>query len=129
VDNEILILLVEDEPLVSLSLQDALEEGGYAVAAAPTGQEALVRLGDSHPAPSGLVTDIRLGAGMDGWEIARAARERYPEIAVVYMTGDSAADYSSHGVPDSVMLQKPFANAQVVTAISTLLNKAMQRGS
>ena len=124
-DNQILILLVEDEPLVSLSLQDALGEGGYAVATASTGQEALDRLTESHPAPSGLVTDIRLGAGPDGWDIARKARESYPEIAVVYMSGDSAADYSSHGVPDSIMLQKPFANAQVVTAISTLLNKAM----
>jgi len=61
--------------------------------------------------------------------IARKARERFPEIAAVYMTGDSAADCSPHGVPDSILLQRPFANAQVLTAVSTLLNKAVQRGS
>jgi CheY-like chemotaxis protein len=127
VDNEILVLLVEDEPLVVLSLQDALSEDGFAVAASHSGHEALARLNEATPAPSALVTDIRLGAGPDGWEVARKAREAYPEIAVVYMSGDSAADYSSHGVPDSVMLQKPFASAQLVTAISTLLNKIVRR--
>ena len=37
------------------------------------------------------------------------------------MTGDSAADWSAEGVPNSVMLQKPFAEAQLLTAMGTLL--------
>jgi DNA-binding response OmpR family regulator len=116
VQASVLILLVEDEQLIALSVQDALEEGGYAVCAAASGTEAFsVQL-------SALVTDIRLGAGPDGWDVARHARELTPRLRIVYMSGDSSHEHSSRGVPDSLMIQKPFAPAQIVTAISTLLN-------
>ena len=59
----------------------------------------------------------------DGWKIACEARELFPEIVVVYASGDSASDWSAMGVPDSIMLQKPFAEAQLITAVSTLLNE------
>ena len=39
------------------------------------------------------------------------------------MSGDSAADWASAGVPNSIMLTKPFAPAQLVTAVSQLLNR------
>jgi CheY-like chemotaxis protein len=69
------------------------------------------------------VTDINLGRGqIDGWEIARHAREIDPEFPVVYVSGDSAEAWASKGVPNSIMLAKPFAPAQLVTAVSQLLN-------
>jgi CheY-like chemotaxis protein len=61
---------------------------------------------------------------MDGWDVARRAREMEPEFPVVYMTGDSADDWASKGVPKSILLNKPFAPAQLITAISQLLNGA-----
>ena len=70
-----------------------------------------------------LVTDINLGKnGMTGWDVARRAREINPSFPVVYMSGDSAEDWASMGVPESIMLSKPFAPAQLVTAVSQLLN-------
>jgi DNA-binding NtrC family response regulator len=117
------LLLVEDEPLIRTSLAAALEEGGYGVFEAGDAVEAVAQL-DNEKTVAGLVTDIRLGSGMSGWEVARHARQRNPGIAVVYMSGDSAADWMAEGVPNSMMLQKPFAMAQVTTAISTLLNAA-----
>jgi hypothetical protein len=39
------------------------------------------------------------------------------------MTGDSAAEWASHGVPKSILLTKPFAPAQLLTAVSQLLNE------
>jgi DNA-binding response OmpR family regulator len=69
------------------------------------------------------VTDINLGSGkLDGWNVARRAREIDPEFPVVYMTGDSADEWASKGVPNSILITKPFAPAQLVTAISQLLN-------
>jgi hypothetical protein len=41
---------------------------------------------------------------------------------VVYMTGASADQWTSQGVPNSILLQKPFAPAQLMTAVSQLLN-------
>ena len=116
------ILLVEDEPLIGLSLQDALEEAGYSVSIFHSGKEAISDLQSEETKAVGLITDIRLGSRPDGWEVAREARELDKQFPVVYLSGDSAAEHGARGVPDSVMIQKPFAPAQVVTAISALLN-------
>ena len=59
---------------------------------------------------------------MDGWDVARHAREGKPDMPVVYMTGDSADEWASKGVPNSILLTKPFAPAQLVTAVAQLLN-------
>jgi CheY-like chemotaxis protein len=122
-DNLPLLLLVEDEPLVRSGLADGLQDGGYAIAEAESGAAAIDAI-DETEALHGVITDIRLGAGANGWEVARHARQCFPTIAIVYMTGDSAADWTSEGVPNSVVVQKPFAMAQMVTAVSTLLNAA-----
>ena len=68
------------------------------------------------------MTDISLRGRIDGWEVARQAREIDPQFPVVYMSGASADDWASKGVPNSIMLSKPFAPAQLVTAVSNLLN-------
>jgi CheY-like chemotaxis protein len=70
------------------------------------------------------VTDINLQGTMGGWEVAKRAREIEPEFPIVYMTGASTDEYASHGVPNSILLTKPFAPAQLVTAVSQLLNSA-----
>ena len=59
---------------------------------------------------------------MNGWQVAKAAREIDPAFPIVYMTGAAAGDWPSHGVPNSILLEKPFAPAQLVTAVSQLLN-------
>lgn len=122
--SSMLILLTEDEALVSVSVQDALEDAGFSVRPVLSGEEAISVLDAEHADLGGLITDIRLGSEVDGWEVARHARELIPDVPVVYMSGDSAHEHTSKGVPRSVMLQKPFAFAQVITAISSLLNSA-----
>jgi CheY-like chemotaxis protein len=71
-----------------------------------------------------LVTDIRLPGGSDGWEIARHARELKLDLPIVYTTADSAAEWPVRGVPNSVVVQKPYAAVQLLTVISTLLTAA-----
>jgi CheY-like chemotaxis protein len=75
-----------------------------------------------------IATDINLKGSMNGWEVARQARQSDPGLAVVYMTGAAADEWPSEGGPDSVLLQKPFAPAQLVTAVSQLLNKRSLSG-
>jgi DNA-binding response OmpR family regulator len=69
-----------------------------------------------------LVTDINLSGKMSGWEVAKQAREIDPAFPIIYMTGAAADEYGSRGVPNSILLTKPFAPAQLVTAVSQLLN-------
>ena len=56
--------------------------------------------------------------------MARRARELVPNMPVIYMSGDSSHEWSSKGVPNSLMVAKPFAPAQIITPVSTLLNAA-----
>jgi hypothetical protein len=50
-----------------------------------------------------------------------------PPLPVLYVSGDSGAEWSANGVPNSLRLQKPSAIAQLVAAVTTLLNQAQQR--
>jgi DNA-binding response OmpR family regulator len=117
------ILVVEDDPLIHVIVEESLSEGGFEVVIASTGENAVDLLGASDGKYRALVTDINLGTdGITGWDVARHAREINPSFPVVYMSGDSADDWASQGVPNSIMLSKPFAPAQLVTAVSQLLN-------
>lgn len=123
----ILLLLVDDDAGVRLILEEALMDGGYEVVSAKDGTEALAILQSRNADLRGVITDVDLGRGPDGWDVARHARELSPEIPVVYMSGASGHQWSAHGVPNSTIIQKPFAGAQVVTAISALLNMSDAR--
>lgn len=119
-DASILILYVEDDFLVALPVVELLEHSGFQVEHIANGAKAVERL-DIEPHPAALVTDIRLPA-LDGWDVARRAREHFPTIPVVYASGDSAGEWSAKSVPESIMLQKPFAEAQLIAAVTSLLN-------
>ncbi len=114
------LLVVEDEPLIRLDLVEILEAGGYSADQSASARAAVSNI-QGRDVLHGVVTDIKLGAGEKGWHVARVARQKFPDIAVVYITGDSAAEWPAEGVPNSIVLQKPFADAQLLSAIATLL--------
>jgi len=118
-----LILIVEDEPLVLEDAVEILSDGGFEVITASDGPTAIEAINARIEELAGIVTDVRVGNGPDGWEIAHRARELKPTVAVVYTTGHGALEWASEGVPRSVVLQKPYAAAQLLTAVSELLNK------
>jgi CheY-like chemotaxis protein len=122
-EDAVVILVVEDDELIQAVVEDALTEGGFEIALASSGEQAVELLNAADPVCRALVTDINLVKNkMDGWAVARHARENKPDMPVVYMTGDAADDWPSQGVPNSILITKPFAPAQLVTAISQLLN-------
>lgn len=103
-------------------LEASFEEGGFAVLLASTAEEAIKSLDTSGKEVRALVTDIDLGGDLSGWEVARHARELKPDIPVVYMTGGEVNEWSVKGVPNSILIPKPFAPSQVLTAVAQLLN-------
>ena len=117
-----IILVIEDDDAIQGLVEDALREGGFEPAIAPSGEEAVTLLKGRTTNYRALVTDIGLRGRMDGWEVAQHARQIDPEFPVVYMSGLHAGDWPSRGVPRSIMLAKPFAPAQLVNAVATLLN-------
>jgi DNA-binding response OmpR family regulator len=118
-----IILVVEDDEPIQNIIKDALTDAGFDLTVSASGDEALTLLGSGVVKYRGLVTDINLKGGMNGWEVARQVREIDPSFPVVYVTGVAADQWASQGVPNSILLQKPFAPAQIVTAISQLLNR------
>jgi CheY-like chemotaxis protein len=123
VKPSILIFVVEDDLIVQELMQVILEDGGYQVTVASDGTKAMAILEEHLPKFSALVTDIDLmHDAITGWDIAKRAREMNPDLPVIYTTGASGNEWASRGEPNSVLLTKPFAPAQLATAISQLLN-------
>ena len=117
-----IILVIEDDVTIQMLAEDALTDAGFEPAVTPSGEEALTLLMGRKGNYRALVTDISLRGKIDGWEVAQRAREIDPEFPIVYVSGISAADWPSKGVPNSIMLAKPFAPVQLVTAVSNVLN-------
>jgi DNA-binding response OmpR family regulator len=116
------ILVVKDDHKLQRTVDDILADGGFEAAIASSGEEAVTLLRGRRIGYRALVTDINLRGSMDGWEAAKQAREIEPSFPIIYMTGASADQWPVEGVPNSILLTKPFAPAQLVTAISQLLN-------
>ena len=116
-----MLLYVEDEVLIQEAVVTALTEAGYEVVTAEDVDRARTLIADHGADLRALVTDINLGDGPDGWVVAREAREKFPALAIVYVSAASEHQWASQGVPGSVMIAKPFAAAQLVVAVSTLL--------
>lgn len=129
-DTSVTVLVIEDEPLIHDIVGEALIDGGFTVAQASTPEDARRMIDAPDAAYRALVTDINLGAGKEtGWDLAKRARMINSDLAVVYMTGDSANQWASCGVPNSVLLTKPFAPSQVTTAVAQLLNAGTAQGN
>jgi len=117
------VLVVEDDDLIQHILEDALTEAGFGIQKAFNARDAITLLGASDTHFRALITDIELKSEMTGWDVARHARTISPDLPVVYASS-SGHDWESLGVPNSIMVRKPFAPAQVVTAVSQLINAA-----
>lgn len=124
-----IVLVVEDDEAIQLLAEDALQEGGFEIAVAATGEEAVTLLQGGVIKYRALVVDINLLGKIDGWQVARAARKADPNFPIIYMSGMAADQWPIKGVPNSLLLQKPFAPAQLVTAVSQLLNASPPLGT
>jgi DNA-binding response OmpR family regulator len=122
-EEAITILVIEDDPLIQMVVEETLNEGGFAPAITASGEDAATLLRSASGTYRAIVTDINLLGRLDGWDVARLAREIDPTVPIVYMTGAPAEHWASQGVPNSVLLTKPFAPAQLLTAVANLLNQ------
>jgi len=117
------VLVIEDDPDIQFFLEEALRDGGFEPAIAGSGEEAVTLLKAFRSKYAALITDIKLLGRLDGWHVARAAREVDPAFPVVYITGASPQEWPMWGVPDSVLLPKPFTPEQLVGAMSRLIGE------
>ena len=112
-------LLVEDDPLLRMSLADVVTDMGHRVVEAATAAEALDFLNQDN-AIEVLLTDVGLPV-MDGRELAERARHVRPDLCIIFATG-----YSASRVPDPAVdsqsrcLRKPFGPKELKAALESL---------
>lgn len=75
-----------------------------------------------HTSYRAVITDIKLLGRYDGWDVARAARGDRSRLSYSLYYRKCSPRLAGARVPNSIILQKPFTPAQLVTAISLLLN-------
>jgi CheY-like chemotaxis protein len=112
------IRAVDDEPRLLRMTSLMLRQAGHAVVTAASAEEALERLADE---PVDLVlSDLGLGSGMNGWELAEVIREGWPAVRVVLATGwGSGIDPEAaraRGV--EAVLAKPYQQADLLRAVA-----------
>ena len=110
------ILVVEDDPLVADAVIWELEDAGYRVLTAASGEAALAIVRERRV--DLLFTDIRLLDGMDGWRLAEEARKLRPDLPVIYTTGYTVEQ--PRLVPGSLFLHKPYRPSAVIDAAASL---------
>ncbi len=118
------VLLVEDDELLGVLFELALIDAGYEVARARSGMEALSKLGAEAPPVDAVVTDINLGDGPDGWQVARRARAKSADLPVIYMTGGQVDDWKPQNVAAGVLMLKPFPVNELVDRVGQALEAA-----
>src|SRR5687768_16697791 len=91
------ILFVEDNGLSSMIRCAVLRDAGYDVVEAFDAKEAAAVI-DRHPNLAALVTDINLGPGEDGFDVARRARAAYPHLPVVFVSAAAGSRVLLEGV-------------------------------
>ena len=101
------LLLVEDDELVRMTVALMLEDDGFGVVEASSAHEALCLIRDGLEAAV-LVTDVDLGCGPSGVQLADDLRALQPGIGIVFITGRPASIGIRVGKPNEAVLAKPF---------------------
>ncbi|QQO34491.1 response regulator [Bradyrhizobium diazoefficiens] len=126
--DSLTVLVAEDDYQIQEMLEEALSEAGFRPQILSSAEEAATVLRSGIYEFRALVTDVGLKGATTGWDLARLVRERAADFPVVYVTGTPPGDWARLGVPNSILLTKPFAPAQLVTAVAQLLNTGGAKG-
>ena len=116
------ILFAEDDFLSMAIIGEHLSDNGYSVQAVDCGSaafEAIDRAGEF----SALLTDIDLGPGPNGFDVARYARVAYPGLPVVYISGGGPARHAVEGVGGSEFIAKPSTPEHVLETLSRVIHR------
>ena len=121
------VLVIDDEPTVRMLVTDALSDLGHACLEAGDGPSGLKFL-ESDASIDLLITDVGLPGGMNGRQIAEAARRLRPSLQILFITGYAENAVLNHGHIERGMevLTKPFAVDDLVRRVSRLLQSDQQ---
>lgn len=114
-DHGCAVLVVEDEPLLRLDIAQAFRAAGFAVYEAGTAEDALDALGTGHDIDL-VFTDIEMPGRLDGLDLARIVRARWPGLPVLVTSGSVRPEAREI----SRFIPKPYDTAKIVLHARTL---------
>lgn len=116
--SKIIVLVVEDEPLVRMAISDHLDEVGFTVLEASNADEAIAILVKNLDVQI-VFTDVDMPGGMDGLKLAAAIRNRWPPIKIVVTSGHRKVNVDDLPV-EAQFVPKPYNFDKIVTAFRAL---------
>ncbi|PWC28400.1 hybrid sensor histidine kinase/response regulator [Teichococcus aestuarii] len=119
------VLLVEDEAPVRSVSAEYLRELGYRVLEATDGPSALrILYGQEAPQVALMVTDLGLPNGLNGRQVADAARQRWPDLPVLLITGYAGDALKEPLAPGMMLMTKPFELGALAAKVQEMIGKA-----
>lgn len=119
------ILVVEDDPLIRSILVEELEDAGYDVREAETGDAAYALLQSSDVALTVLVTDVNMPGQRDGIALAGYVRKSFPHVPVIYTTGRPDMMKPLPPPPATeVLVRKPYVPNDIIRCIQRFICQA-----
>jgi CheY-like chemotaxis protein len=116
------VLVIDDEPMVRALIVEALEEAGYVAIEAGDGPTGLKIL-QSGARVDLLITDVGLPGGMNGRQVADAARTTRPDLEVLFVTGYAENAAIGNGLLEAGMqvIAKPFPMTALANKVRAML--------
>lgn len=115
------ILVVDDDAHSRRAMVRVLEHHGYSVIEASSGEAAMALLAQTHVPVDLLLTDMQM-PGLSGAELVAQVRAAWPDIPVLYVSGDeSFAKLAADGPPATRFLRKPFVPADLALAVEQIV--------
>jgi CheY-like chemotaxis protein len=122
------VLLVEDEALVRTTVAATLRDLGYQVLEAGNGPMALQALeGGGRASVDLLVTDVGLPGGLNGRQVADAARAGKPDLPVLFITGYAGAILEGQLAPGMLVIGKPFTLEAIAAKVKSMIEGPSER--
>ncbi|MGY4495524.1 PAS domain S-box protein [Pseudomonas sp. TE3610] len=121
------IVVVDDEPAIRTLVVETLRNAGYAVLEAEDGASAL-RLIDGSEAVELLITDVGLPGGLNGRQVADAARQRFADLKVLFITGYAESTVLGEGFMSGIteVVTKPFSLSALEQRVADMLKRTLQ---
>ncbi len=124
------VLVVDDEPTLRMLITDVLEESGYTVVSAGDGASAM-QIIRSDPRIDLLITDVGLPGGMNGRQVADAARKTRPGLKCLFITGYAENAVLGNGdlEPGMQVMTKPFEISGLAAKVRELIDGVVDHSS
>jgi CheY-like chemotaxis protein len=116
------VLVIDDEATVRMLIVEVLQDAGYTAVEAEDGPSGMKILQSAIPIDL-LITDVGLPGGMNGRQVADAARDIRPDLKILFVTGfaENAAVGNGHLAPGMAVMTKPFVMTELGNKIVEIL--------